>query len=184
MPDLLDIPRRGRLVVATPTLTDPNFAHAVVLLLDHGDQGALGVILNRPSSVEVATIMPEWARLAAPRDPLFVGGPVQAGEALIGLARSGPGGGGAAAQPILPGVVAVELSATPSTAQFLAARVFTGYAGWGAGQLETEIADGGWFVLDGRAEDVFADNPDGLWRTVLARQGGIFTAVPDDPSFN
>jgi putative transcriptional regulator len=184
MPDVPDIPQRGRLVVATPTLADPNFAHAVVLLLDHGDQGALGVILNRPSSVDIATIMPEWARLAAPPDLLFVGGPVQAGEALIGLARGGRDDSGVAVQLILPGLVAVELSATPDPAQFLAARVFTGYAGWGAGQLEAEIAGGGWFVLDGHAEDVFADDPENLWRTVLARKGGIFTAVPDDPSLN
>lgn len=174
---------QGRLVVATPALADSNFAHAVVLLLEHSAEGAVGAIVNRPTETSLVTSMPEWASLAAEPTVLFLGGPVQP-EAVIALARTyGPT---ADVEQILPGVGVVDLSGDPTKigAAIAGVRVFAGYAGWGAGQLEDEIAGGSWFVVDARPEDVFTDEPDAVWRGVLRRQGGVFTTIPADPTAN
>lgn len=174
---------RGRLVVATPALTDGNFAHAVVLLLEHSDEGALGLIVNHPSDAALHDAVPEWAPLAAEPAVVFVGGPVQP-EAVIALARTyGPA---EAVQTVLPGVGVVDMSTDPTQVGTAIAgvRLFAGYAGWGAGQLESELATGSWFVVDARPEDVFADEPEAVWSRVLRRQGGVFTTIPADPTAN
>lgn len=174
---------RGRLVVATPALADGNFAHAVVLMLEHNAEGAVGVILNRPSDTALSDTLPDWAALAADPPVVFVGGPVQP-EAIIAVARTfGPTED---VQAVLPGVGVVDLSGDPTLigAAIAGVRVFAGYAGWGSGQLEGEIAAGGWFTVDARPEDVFADEPGGVWRRVLRRQGGVFTTIPADPTEN
>lgn len=178
-----DAPLIGRLLVAAPSLRDPNFVHSVVLLLDHGPEGALGVILNRPSDVRVEAVLPDWAHHALAPEVVFVGGPVQT-DALVGLARGVPGG--TDATEIMPGIAPLDLSSDPAEqlAAVEAVRLFAGYAGWTAGQLESEIEAGGWFVLDGGAEDAFSTDPEHLWRTVLVRQGGVFRTVPPDPSLN
>jgi putative transcriptional regulator len=174
---------RGRLVVATPALGDPNFAHSVVLLLDHSDEGALGIVLNRPSEVEVADTMPTWDPLALSPEVMFVGGPVQP-EAVVGLGLAPAETN--AVQPIAPGVGIVDLRSDPrellDTVGGL--RLFVGYAGWGGGQLESEIAVGGWFVVDPVPDDVFGDDPGRLWIRVLSRQGGVFSTITEDPSLN
>jgi putative transcriptional regulator len=173
----------GRLVVATQSLVDPNFAHAVVLLLDHDEDGAFGVNLNRPSTAPVGEALPEWGEIAADPGVVFVGGPVQP-EALIALGRtSGPE---SESPLVMAGVGIVDLAADPEVGGvgFSAVRLFAGYAGWGPGQLESEIASGSWFTVDTDPADVFTAAPDGLWRVVLARQGGVFTTVAEDPSLN
>lgn len=181
--DTDDAPLIGRLLVAAPSLRDPNFSHTVVLLLDHGADGALGVVLNRPSDVEVRSVLPEWATRAAQPDVLFVGGPVQT-EAVVGLGRIDVRG--EQAVEVLPGLGPLDLSNDPAgqDAEVEAVRMFAGYAGWTAGQLESEIASGGWFVLEGSADDAFTPRPEGLWRAVLTRQGGLFQTIPADPSAN
>lgn len=173
----------GRLIVATPALADGNFAHAVVLVVEHDADGTAGVVVNRPSDAAVTATLPRWASLAAEPGVLFVGGPVQR-EAIIALARTyGPTDG---VQPILSGVGVVDVSADPTLlgAVIAGVRVFTGYAGWSGGQLESEIAVGSWFVVDAHPEDVFTDEPEALWRHVLRRQGGVFTTIPTDPTIN
>lgn len=176
-------PLGGRLVVATPGLTDGNFAHTVVLVLEHHDEGAIGLVLNRPSEAAVADALPDWATLATAPAVVFLGGPVQR-EAVIGLAHTSASGEDT--PQILPGVGVIDLGGDPAllTDRIDDVRIFAGYAGWGGGQLEEEIAAGGWFVLDARVDDVFATYPDELWRRVLRRQGGVFTTIPTDPSRN
>jgi putative transcriptional regulator len=173
----------GQLVVATPDLADPNFAHTVVLLLEHNDEGAFGVVLNRPSDIEVAAALPGWEQLAAPPGVVFVGGPVQQ-DGVVALGAAGRDG--SLPKPVLPTVGVVDLEQDPvlATVELERIRLFAGYAGWSAGQLEGEIAEGGWFVVDADPADVFSDDPDELWLGVLRRQGGIFTTVPEDPSLN
>lgn len=174
---------QGRFVVATPALADGNFAHAVVLLLEHSVDGALGLVVNRPSDAPLHTTVPDWASLAAEPGVVFVGGPVQP-QAIIALARTyGPAPG---IEIVLPGVGAVDLSADPTLVGTAIAgvRLYAGYAGWGSGQLESEIASGSWFVVDARPEDVFVDEPGALWQRVLRRQGGVFTTIPQDPTAN
>ena len=174
---------RGSLVVATPALGDPNFAHTVVFLLDAGETGALGVILNRPSDVEVADTLPAWEPLAARPRVMFVGGPVQP-EAVVALCPAGDES--EAIQLVGAGIGIVDLRADPLAliGQARGLRLFAGYAGWGGGQLDDEIDSGGWFVVPPTPEDVFAPDPDQLWVRVLERQGGVFTTVSQDPSLN
>ena len=174
---------RGRLVVATPALGDPNFSHTVVFLLDHGAEGALGIVLNRPSAVPVADTLPRWESLAAEPEVMFVGGPVQP-EAVVALGS--PRGEVEAVQPVVPGVGVVDLRADPLSliGDVARLRLFAGYAGWGEGQLEAEIEEGGWFVVDATPDDVLGDDPDQLWVRVLERQGGVFRTVSEDPSLN
>ncbi len=176
----------GRLLVATPGLTDPNFAGSVVLLLQHDDDGALGVVLNRPSQLAVAQVLPGWAAEVTGDPVLHQGGPVGLDGALaVALAPAAPAG----FKPVAAGLGILDLDTPPEeVAQaLLAMRVFAGYSGWGSGQLEGELGEGAWYVVDARVDDVFTDDPDGLWRAVLRRQGGdlgmVSTWTPD-PELN
>lgn len=175
---------RGRLLVATPDLRDPNFSRTVVLMLEHGDDGALGVVLNRPIELSVADVLPDWADLSSAPACLFVGGPV-APTAVIGLGR----GEGPVFQPLFDGLGTLDLDLDPDlyASTMAGLRVFVGYSGWAPGQLEQELAAGGWLTLDLAAEDPFSADPSQLWQTVLRRQGGrvaMFATAPEDPSTN
>jgi len=179
----------GRLLVATPSLRDPNFERTVVLLVAHEEGGALGVVLNRATEVPVAEVLGPWGSLADEPAVVFVGGPVRPAAAICrALAR--PGVDTLTGFTRVSGAVGtVDLSADPDTlrAAVLGVRVFAGYAGWSPGQLETEIETGSWFVFDALPGDAFAGRPDDLWPMVLRRQGGLLAAVahyPTDPSLN
>jgi putative transcriptional regulator len=169
-----DRPLAGRLLVALPMLTDPNFARTVVLVLaSDPDDGALGVVLNRPSLTSVVEPLPQWGPLAADPAVVFVGGPVGESSA-IGLARSDTAGPTEGWSPILGHLGTFDLATGPDqvAAGIETVRVFSGYAGWGPGQLEAEIDEGAWLVVDGAPDDVLCADPEGLWRLVLRRQGG------------
>jgi putative transcriptional regulator len=189
----------GQLLVATPRLADPNFSRRVVLIVDHGAHGALGVVINRPGGVSVGELMAPWHPLATPPPELFTGGPV-ARNALIGLVRlrSHPGSGGGAPEAP-PGwrllvddprpVGIIDLAVDPASLEddVVAARLFSGYAGWDSGQLEEEIEEGSWYVVAAEARDPMSADPEGLWRRVLKRQGGALALVsgfPPDPAVN
>lgn len=186
--------RAGRLLVATPQLADPNFRRGVVLVVeDEAAEGTLGVVLNRPTEVPVDRVLPPWAELASGPPVVFQGGPVALDSALA-LARLRGAGeplgwralDGSAA---VSGVGLVDLDAPPEllAAEILRLRVFAGYAGWGPGQLKSEIDEGSWYVLPAEAGDAFMDEPGQLWQAVLRRQGGDLALVatfPDDPSLN
>ena len=168
----------GSVLVASPHLLDPNFFRTVVLLLEHDEDGAVGVVLNRPSTSGLGDELPGWEILLADPQVVFVGGPVEP-QTAIGLAEGVDG------SPV-PGVGIVDLSAPPGE---LAApvRIYAGYAGWGPGQLEAELADGGWIVATAIAPDVFTLDPDSLWSAVLKRQPGaiaLLATFPIDPGLN
>lgn len=181
----------GKLLVATPELVEPTFARTVVLLLTHSDDdGALGVVVNRPSGTAVGEVLPGWQGLVAAPDAVFAGGPVQQEGALC-LGRMRPGAAGPQLAPLPEAVplATVDLDAAPEAVEPLvqALRVFAGYAGWGAGQLEGEVDEGSWWVLDSLPGDAFTPAPELLWRQVLRRQGGTLSLVstyPDDPTHN
>jgi putative transcriptional regulator len=180
----------GRLLVATPSLGDPNFVRTVVLVLDHDENGALGVVVNRPTTVPVGDVLPSWQPFATDPGVLFHGGPVAVDSAL-GLAVL-PGHG--ASEPlgwrrVVDGLGLVDLDVPPEVlaADMADLRIFAGYSGWGTGQLEAELTEGAWFVVPCQASDAFSLEPSSLWRTVLRRQGGDLAMVstyPDDPSLN
>ncbi len=178
---------KGRLLVATPNLGDPNFERTVVLILEHGEEGALGVVLNRPSDLDLAEPLPEWARAAAHPPVIFIGGPV-APSAAVCLARV-IRGAAEGWEPVLGQLGTLDLDSDPdeTIAALDEIRVFAGYAGWGPGQLEGEIEAGGWFVVDADAADPLSPAPEDLWSAVLRRQRGplaFFSAYPPDPSLN
>jgi putative transcriptional regulator len=173
---------RGRLVVATQSLADPNFAHTVVLLVEHDEDGAFGVVLNRPGDLEIGEALAQWVELAAEPPVVFAGGPVQP-EGVLALGRRHTPTG---RDEVLTGVELVDLGEDPvlASAEYRSIRLFAGYAGWGPGQLEAELSEGGWFVVDADPADVVTSDPDNLWRSVLARQGGLFVTVAEDPNLN
>jgi putative transcriptional regulator len=178
----------GRLLVATPTLGDPNFDRTVVLLLDHDDGGSLGVVVNRPTPVDVADVLPPWSELASAPGVIFQGGPVSLDSAL-GLATVPPGMEPLGWRRVCGPIGLVDLDAPPEVlaAEVTSMRIFAGYAGWGAGQLEKELTEGAWYVVEGESSDAFSDTPEGLWRAVLRRQPGALALVatyPEDPSLN
>lgn len=247
----------GRLLVATPLLVDPNFRRAVVLVLDHDEDGSLGVVVNRPTTVDVAAVLEQWAQLTTEPGVLFQGGPVALDSALglaaingeLGTGRvpveqvngvgsggsgTGPDGGsdgssadasegsggaerGSEDGPALPSgaggpgaggadpaaeddeplgwrrvrgrIGLIDLDAPPEilAAEMSSLRIFAGYAGWGSGQLEAEIDEGAWYVVDAELGDAFVPRPEHLWRTVLRRQPSELAFVatfPDDPTHN
>ncbi|WP_432072873.1 YqgE/AlgH family protein [Streptomyces wuyuanensis] len=178
----------GRLLVATPALADPNFDRAVVLLLDHDEEGSLGVVLNRPTPVGVGDILETWAGLAGEPGVVFQGGPVSLDSAL-GIAVI-PGEEGPLGWRRVHGAIGlVDLEAPPEllASSLGSLRIFAGYAGWGPGQLEEELTEGAWYVVESEPGDVSSPRPEALWRSVLRRQRNELAMVatyPDDPSLN
>ncbi|MFD8690262.1 YqgE/AlgH family protein [Streptomyces sp. NPDC059651] len=178
----------GRLLVATPALADPNFDRAVVLLLDHDEEGSLGVVLNRPTPVGVGDILASWADLTGEPDVVFQGGPVSLDSAL-GVAVI-PGDEGPLGWRRVYGAIGlVDLETPPEllAAALGSLRIFAGYAGWGPGQLETELSEGAWYVVESEPGDVSSPRPENLWRAVLRRQRSelaMIATYPDDPSLN
>jgi putative transcriptional regulator len=163
-----------RLLVSVPTLADPNFFRSVVFMVEHTDDGALGLVLNQPTETALDAVLEAWGPYAAPPEVAFVGGPVQQHEAAIGLARVGGVDATDAWQPLLGRVGTIDLGRDPLDAHpdIETVRVFAGYSGWGPGQLEGELEAGGWHVVDALPDDLLTPDPDGLWRAVLRRQGG------------
>jgi putative transcriptional regulator len=188
-------PHAGTLLVALPTLEDGNFHRTVILMLAHGDaEGALGVVLNRPNDVLVGALLPGWGDLAAPPDSVFVGGPV-ARDNVICLASVKPEYEGRPVEgcaPIPGGsgrLATLDLNRRPDEMAdgVDAVRLFSGYSGWSARQLEGELATGSWVVVPSCPEDPFTDDPDGLWARVLRRQGGhvaLYAGAPPKLSMN
>lgn len=171
--------------MASHDLTDGSFHRSVVLVLAHDPgAGAAGIVLNRPGVADLPDRLARWAPLLSPPAVMFRGGPVGP-DTVIGLATGDdvelPGW-----QAVRTGIGVIDLTDDVETArtQLRALRLFVGYAGWAADQLEEEIGSGAWFVVDAEPADVRAAEPAGLWRSVLTRQGGMFTTVPDDPSMN
>ncbi|HEV3449578.1 MAG TPA: YqgE/AlgH family protein [Acidimicrobiia bacterium] len=180
---------RGRLLVATPDLEDPNFFRTVVLVLEHTSDGAVGVVLNRPSpGTAVGASLPAWAALATEPPVVFVGGPVQP-EAAIGLARRHDQAEPDGFAPLFDDLGTVDLERDPEQVlpRVDRLRVFAGYAGWGPTQLEAELDAGGWFVLPAEPSDPWSAAPEGMWRAVLRRQRGkerLFADFPLDAKLN
>ncbi len=177
---------RGQLLVAGPGLFDPNFRRTVVLVGEHGDDGAIGVVLNRPSSAPVDEAVPPMAELVAAGDVVHLGGPVQPDAVLVMADFVSPRDEVSYVLETV-GFLPGEVEDSADLGPLRSVRVFAGYAGWAPGQLEGELAEGSWLVLPALVSDVFAARPERLWFDVLRRQGGAHAALallPDDPATN
>ena len=179
---------RGRLILASPALQDPNFDRTVVLITEHDEEGAMGLVLNRPSEAPVAEAVPDLAWVAPDDDGLVhIGGPV-APDGVIVLAEWD--------DPTLAAVlVEDDLGFVPGDAPsqealelaIRRARVYAGHAGWGPGQLEEELAEDAWIVEAPLREELFSEDPESLWAAVLRRKGrefALLSTMPPDPSLN
>jgi putative transcriptional regulator len=181
-----DGPRlRGQLLIAGAALQDPNFRRTVVLVGEHTDEGAVGVVLNRPAPVTVVDVVPMLSPLVGPDDPIFIGGPVQPDSVVVLADLEDPSLAGV---PVLGsiGFLVGELGADVASA-VRRARIFAGYAGWGPGQLEAELEEGAWILEPALPTDVFCQDPQRMWSDVLKRKGTQFrmlATMPADPSLN
>ena len=185
----LDDVRPGSLLVAMPNLTDPTFAGTVVFVLDHNDSGTLGVVLGRPSQVEIRDVLPGWCDLAVDPGVFHVGGPCETDTALC-LAVCGAPDEDCGLRRVAGDVHLVDLDADPDdlVGRVRGLRVFAGYAGWSPGQLALEIGEGAWACVPGSPDDVLSElaGPE-LWRGVMGRQTGrlaVLSTAPADPSAN
>jgi putative transcriptional regulator len=176
----------GQLLLASPTLRDPNFSRTVVLIGGHSEEGAMGVVLNRPSNVTVSEAVPQLEETVGALEPVYVGGPVQS-SSVVFLAEF--------LDPSAAGLLVLGRIGFPSPdagIEVLAEvterrRVFAGHAGWGPGQLDAEVEDGDWITHLAEPRDVFTDVPEELWSSVLTRKGGSYALIarmPPDPSVN
>lgn len=179
----------GKLLVATPVLEHPTFRRTVILMLDHTEEGALGVVVNRPSEVPLEAVLPQWREYASDPGRLYTGGPVSPESALCLAQVPGDSREPEGVRRIIGGLALVDLDSTPDDLKGLVSglRVFAGYAGWTGDQLEGEIGEGSWFVVDAEAGDAFTADPEQLWPQVLRRQGGRLAwmaGYPVDPDLN
>ncbi len=175
---------QGKLLVSSPALIDPNFRKTVVLIAHHDEEGAMGLVLSRPSDVLAVDAVPILDGLPGADEPVFVGGPVQP-EAFMVLAEFTDVE--QAAAPIIGGLGFMPADADPEDLGITRLRLFAGYSGWGGGQLEEELEEESWIVAEAIPDDAFADDPDELWRTVLHRMGSAFSLMenmPFDPGLN
>lgn len=176
----------GQLLLASPSLLDPNFARTVVLIGIHSEDGAMGVVLNRPSSVTVGEAVPQLLDVVGSLETIYVGGPVQP-SSVVFLAEF--------LEPALAGVMVLGRIGFPAPDAGVGQlaetterrRLFAGHAGWSRGQLDAEIAEGAWIAHPAEPRDVFTDSPEELWSSVLTRMGGsyaLLARMPLDPSVN
>jgi putative transcriptional regulator len=176
---------QGQLLIASPSLLDSNFRRTVVLVTEHTDEGAAGLVLNRPSPASVSELVPELEPVVEDDEQVWLGGPVQRNAVLVLGEFVDPED---AAVPLFGALGFPSLEepdeVVPATTR---RRVFAGYAGWGAGQLESELGREDWIIEPAQPDDAFTEAPDELWAEVLRRKGGIYELVariPEDPSVN
>lgn len=178
---------RGSLLIASPAVHDPRFRKTVVLVAEHTDEGAMGVVLNRPAESTVGSAVPELEPVAGCDEHVHIGGPVSE-TAVTVLAEFDDT---SAAALLIDGDLGFVGSQAGQPEELAGAvrrtRVFAGHAGWSAGQLEEEMEEESWIVEPASREDVFSGDPEHLWEKILRRKGGDFAVIatmPDDPTLN
>jgi putative transcriptional regulator len=177
---------RGQLLIASPSLLDPNFRRTVVLIAEHTEEGAMGVVLNRPSDTAVNEAAPQLGTLIGDEEPVYVGGPVSPAGIVVLAEFDDPGD---AAMIVVDdvGFPSAEADFDALAVGVRRARAYAGHAGWGPGQLESELEEEAWIVEGPRREELFFEDAEALWAAVLARKGGRYALLgrmPPDPSMN
>jgi putative transcriptional regulator len=178
---------RGKLLIASPALVDPNFHRTVILIAEHTGEGAMGLVLNRPAETLVADVVPDLSELADDDAPVYFGGPVASDSVIVLAEFDDPELAGVLLEGDL-GFVGSESGEVSDVAEGVRrARIYAGHAGWGPGQLEDEIAEDAWIVETPRREELFSEDPESLWAAVLRRKGrefALLSTMPPDPSLN
>lgn len=177
---------RGQLLIAGPSLLDPNFWRTVVLVVEHTEEGALGLVLSRPSETTVGDAVDELEQLIDPDEMVFIGGPVQPSAVIVLAQFEDPSDAALMAFDDI-GVLGTGETPEQLSGGVRRARAFVGHSGWGPGQLESELERGDWILEPARTEDAFSPEPQELWADVLIRKGGSYALVarmPADPSSN
>jgi putative transcriptional regulator len=178
---------RGKLLLAAPALKDPNFDRAVVFIAEHSEDGAMGLVLNRPSEAPVVDAIPDLTWVADSDELVYVGGPVAPNGVIVLAEWADPSQAVVLVDDDL-GFVPGDAEDTDALADAVRrARVYAGHAGWGPGQLEDELAEEAWIVEAPLREELFSDDPEGLWSAVLRRKGrefALLSTMPPDPSLN
>lgn len=179
----------GKLLVATPRTGGAVFQRSVVLVLQHDEDGAQGVVLNHPLKASVSAVLPPWQEYVTDPPNVFQGGPVALDSALGLVTVPGDDRSPAGVRRLFGGLGLIDLDVAPTEVMpgVAGLRIFAGYAGWAEGQLEQEIREGGWYVVESEARDAFTPEPETLWVTVLRRQRGnlaFVASLPEDPTMN
>ena len=177
---------KGKLLIASPSIYDGNFRQTVVLIAEHNDDGAMGVVLNRPSETSIGEAAPQLSSVTDAGDPVYVGGPVQPSSVIVLAEFEDPAD---AALTILGdiGFVGVGSELDDVGERVRRARVFAGHSGWAPEQLEAEMERDDWIVEAAARDEIFSADAGELWQQVLARKGGQFAVMarmPFDPSVN
>ena len=176
----------GHVLIASPSILDPNFERSVVLVTAHTGEGAIGLILNRCSEATVGEAVPQLAEVMETDDQVYVGGPVNPDGVAVLAEFDDPDDAGVVVMNDV-GFVALDQALDGDAPQLQRARVFAGVAGWGPEQLEEELERDDWIIEPAELEDIFTEDPEGLWSAVLRRKGGRYELVarmPLDPSLN
>jgi putative transcriptional regulator len=179
---------RGQLLIASPKIVDPNFRRVVVYMAEHTEDGAMGLVLNRPAETTIGEAVPDLEWLAGDGDAgVWVGGPVSTSSVIVLAEFEDP----ASAALIVDGDLGFVPAEIEDRDAFAAGvrrtRVFAGHSGWGPGQLEAELEEDSWIVEAARRTDVFTADPESLWSQVLRRKGReyvLLATMPMDPSLN
>jgi putative transcriptional regulator len=177
---------RGQLLIAGPKLEDPNFWRTVILIVEHNEDGALGLVLNRPSETTVGEVVPQLGELVDPAEDVLVGGPMQPGAVIVLADFLNPDDAAMIAFDAI-GVMSSGSDPIDLADGVRHARAFAGHAGWGPGQLDGELKRGDWILEPASHRDAFTTDPSELWIDVLARKGGsyaLLARMPPDPSTN
>jgi putative transcriptional regulator len=179
---------RGQLLIASPKIVDPNFRRVVVYMAEHTEEGAMGLVLNRPAETTVAEAVPDLDWLAGDGDAgVWVGGPVSPASVIVLAEFEDPASAALIVEGDL-GFVPAEIEDRDAfAASVRRARVFAGHSGWGPGQLEAELEEDSWITEPARRGDVFTADPESLWSQVLRRKGSeyvLLATMPMDPSLN
>ena len=178
---------RGKLLLAAPALKDPNFDRTVVFIAEHSEDGAMGLVLNRPSEAPVVDAIPDLTWVADSDELVYVGGPVAPNGVIVLAEWADPAQAVVLVDDDL-GFVPGDVEDTDALATAVRrARVYAGHAGWGPGQLEDELAEEAWIVESPLRRELFSNDPEGLWSAVLRRKGrefALLSTMPADPSLN
>lgn len=176
---------RGQLLIAGPALLDPNFRRTVVLVCAHSEEGALGLVLNRPSPLAVGDAIPELTEALGDSGRLWTGGPVQPSSIVLLADFLDPGDALLVSGTV--GLVTDGSALDELADRTRRLRAFLGHSGWGPGQLDDEVEREDWIVAPGAAGDPFSDDAAGMWSGALQALGGryvLLARMPDDPSLN